>query len=65
MPGSRLEVFDDAGHFPFLEDPIRFAQVVAEFIEETEPAELEFSDEHLDMLRRLMAANRGHATEAP
>jgi pimeloyl-ACP methyl ester carboxylesterase len=56
MPGSRLEVFD-AGHFPFLEDPIRFAQVVTEFIEETEPAELEFSDEHLDMLRRLMAAN--------
>jgi pimeloyl-ACP methyl ester carboxylesterase len=64
MPGSRLEVFDDAGHFPFLHDPIRFAQVVAEFIDETEPAELEFSDEHLDMLRRLMLENQRESAKA-
>jgi pimeloyl-ACP methyl ester carboxylesterase len=28
MPGSRLEIFDDAGHFPQLEDPVRFARVL-------------------------------------
>jgi pimeloyl-ACP methyl ester carboxylesterase len=54
MPGSRLEIFEDTGHFPFLADPIRFARVLTDFIENTEPAELEFSDEHLETLRRLM-----------
>jgi pimeloyl-ACP methyl ester carboxylesterase len=41
MPGSRLELFDDAGHFPQLDDPIRFARCLAEFLAETEPAALE------------------------
>jgi pimeloyl-ACP methyl ester carboxylesterase len=54
MPGSRLEVFDEAGHFPHLEEPIRFARVLSDFMESTEPARLEFSDEHLDALRNLM-----------
>src|SRR3954468_24188062 len=31
MPGSRLEVFDDAGHFPQLDEPDRFAEVLGEF----------------------------------
>src|SRR5919204_396787 len=38
MPGSRMEVFDDAGHFPQLAEPVRFAQVLREFIEDTQPA---------------------------
>jgi len=38
MPGSRLEIFDRAGHFPQLAEPVRFAQAVREFIDETEPA---------------------------
>jgi pimeloyl-ACP methyl ester carboxylesterase len=54
MPGSRLEVFDEAGHFPHLEEPIRFARVLSDFMDSTEPARLEFSDEHLDTLRDLM-----------
>ena len=41
MPGSWLEIFDDAGHFPQLEDPVRFAGVLADFMEETEPAEVD------------------------
>jgi pimeloyl-ACP methyl ester carboxylesterase len=40
MPGSRLELFDDAGHFPHLDDPIRFARILARFMAETEGAEL-------------------------
>ena len=38
MPGSRLEIFDDAGHFPHLDDPLRFARTLGEFFGETEPA---------------------------
>jgi pimeloyl-ACP methyl ester carboxylesterase len=38
MPGSRLEVFDSAGHFPQLDEPDRLADTLADFIENTEPA---------------------------
>lgn len=41
MPGSRLEVFDDAGHFPQLDEPLRFARTLADFIDSTEPADLD------------------------
>jgi pimeloyl-ACP methyl ester carboxylesterase len=58
MPGSRLEIFDDAGHFPQLEDPVRFARVLIDFIESTEPAEFEFSDHDLNMLRDRMLRRR-------
>jgi pimeloyl-ACP methyl ester carboxylesterase len=54
MPGSRLEIFDDAGHFPHLEQPVRFARVLIDFIESTDPAEFEFSDQDLNMLRERM-----------
>jgi pimeloyl-ACP methyl ester carboxylesterase len=51
MPGSRLEIFERAGHFPQLDDPIRFAAVLREFLEETEPAQFDFTDEDFDELR--------------
>jgi pimeloyl-ACP methyl ester carboxylesterase len=51
MPGSWLEIFEDAGHFPHLDDPIRFAAVLREFLDETEPAEFDFTDEDFDELR--------------
>jgi pimeloyl-ACP methyl ester carboxylesterase len=38
MPGSRLEVFDGAGHFPFHTDPLRFVAVVEDFLATTRPA---------------------------
>jgi pimeloyl-ACP methyl ester carboxylesterase len=38
MPGSELEIFDDAGHFPHHSDPERFAEVVADFVGRTTPA---------------------------
>ncbi len=37
MPGSRLEVFDGAGHFPFHTDPLRFVAVVEDFLATTRP----------------------------
>jgi pimeloyl-ACP methyl ester carboxylesterase len=32
LPGSRLEVFDQAGHAPHLSDPLRFATLLQEFV---------------------------------
>jgi pimeloyl-ACP methyl ester carboxylesterase len=38
MPGSRLELFDRAGHFPHLDEPLRFARTLGTFVAETKPA---------------------------
>ena len=38
MPNSRLEVFPHSGHFPQLDEPERFVDVLLEFIDSTEPA---------------------------
>jgi len=57
MPGSRLEIFEEAGHFPQLDDPFRFAGVLREFLEETEAAEFEFTDEDFDAMRERMLAH--------
>lgn len=41
MPGSRLELFEDSGHFPHQDDPIRFAMTMRRFVEETDAARLD------------------------
>jgi pimeloyl-ACP methyl ester carboxylesterase len=38
IPGSRLEVFEKAGHSPHLSDPSRFAALLREFVATTTPA---------------------------
>jgi pimeloyl-ACP methyl ester carboxylesterase len=40
MPGSRLEVFPGAGHYPHCDDPERFAELLEDFIDSTTPAAL-------------------------
>ena len=39
MPGSRLEVFEDAAHFPHHTDPDRFLRVLRDFLTTTDPVE--------------------------
>jgi len=39
MPGSQLEMFEGAGHFPHHDDPARFVTVVKEFVATSDPAE--------------------------
>jgi pimeloyl-ACP methyl ester carboxylesterase len=39
MPGSRLEIFDGAGHFPFRTDPARFVGILEDFCGSTAAAE--------------------------
>ena len=41
MPNSRLEVFPHSGHFPQLDEPERFLDVLVQFIDSTEPAALD------------------------
>jgi hypothetical protein len=36
-----LELFQDSGHFPQLDDPLHFAMVLRSFLEQTEPAKLD------------------------
>jgi pimeloyl-ACP methyl ester carboxylesterase len=61
MPGSRLEIFEGAGHFPFHSDPSRFVSVVEEFTSTTDPAD--WSREHW---RELLRAGRpGSAAGQP
>ena len=58
LPNSRLEIFEDAGHFPQLHEPVRFAHTLIDFIESTEPTELEFTDADFDHLRGLLLRGR-------
>jgi len=51
MPGSRLELFTGAGHFPHLDDPLRFVSLVGEFVNGSAPATVDN-----DRARELMLA---------
>ncbi len=44
LPGSRLEVFGRSGHFPQLDEPERFIDVLTDFIDSTEPARIAAED---------------------
>ena len=41
VPSSRLEVFEDAGHFPHVDDPQRFLDVLLDFLDSTDAADVE------------------------
>jgi pimeloyl-ACP methyl ester carboxylesterase len=41
VSGSRLEIFPGAGHFPHLDDPLRFVRVLLDFIDTSEPAQVD------------------------
>ncbi len=44
VPTARVEVFENAGHFPHVDEPVRFATLLADFVATTEPARLDASD---------------------
>jgi pimeloyl-ACP methyl ester carboxylesterase len=54
MPGSRLRIFDGAGHFPHHDDPPGFAAAITEFVDTTQASQ---PDE--DRLRRLVVEHGG------
>jgi len=44
IPHCRLEIFPGAGHFPFIDDPMRFTDVLLDFIATTEAADIDPED---------------------
>ena len=60
VPGSRLEIFADAGHFPHLDDPLRFVRLLTEFMRATEPAKVD-SGRWTELLR----SGGGEPTSSP
>jgi pimeloyl-ACP methyl ester carboxylesterase len=43
IAGSRLEIFPGAGHYPYLDDPERFATILLDFIRSTHPPPVDAS----------------------
>jgi pimeloyl-ACP methyl ester carboxylesterase len=54
LPNSRLEIFEHAGHFPQLHDPVRFALTLIDFIESSEPTQIDFTDADFNDMRQLL-----------
>jgi pimeloyl-ACP methyl ester carboxylesterase len=55
VPSSRLEVFEKSGHFPHVDEPTRFLELLEEFVDTTEPANVA-PDEWRELLRVGRAA---------
>jgi pimeloyl-ACP methyl ester carboxylesterase len=54
IPGSRLEIIEGSGHFPHVEAPERFLEVLVDFLETTEPANVDEAGlQHLLQLRAV------------
>ena len=58
MPGSRLVLFEGAGHFPHRSDPKRFLEILREFLAQTPPA-------RYDRARWGKLLRAGRPAEAP
>ena len=63
MPGSRLEIFADAGHFPHHTDPGRFIEVLEDFVDTTTPVRFSH-DRWQHLLREGRPAPRGESEGA-
>jgi pimeloyl-ACP methyl ester carboxylesterase len=59
MPGSRLEIFSTAAHFPHHSDPERFLAVLRDFLRSTEPADFSVAQ-----WRALLRAGRDGEQDA-
>jgi pimeloyl-ACP methyl ester carboxylesterase len=56
VPSSRLELFEGAGHFPHIDEPQRFLDVLVDFIDSTDPADVD-PEEWREMLKAGGAAS--------
>jgi pimeloyl-ACP methyl ester carboxylesterase len=62
LPGSRLEIFAGAGHFPHLDDPQRFTHLLTRFLAETPPAGFEPAALRRRLVTAAGAPEQGAAT---
>ena len=56
LPGSRFEIFSGVGHYPHVERPQRFVEVLTDFMHSTEPV----TRGPLDFQERLLAHSAAH-----
>ena len=59
LPTSRLEIFEGAGHFPMLDDPLRFAALLSDWMATTTPTE--YDEERLGAVMRAAAEKQAAA----
>ncbi|MDL5159842.1 alpha/beta fold hydrolase [Actinomycetospora termitidis] len=45
IPGSRLELFEGAGHFPHADDPAHFTDLLVDFLDHTRPSQRSARDQ--------------------
>jgi pimeloyl-ACP methyl ester carboxylesterase len=57
VAGSRIEIIEEAGHFPHVEEPMRFVEILSDFVETTRPSTASIAE-----LRQLMVS---HTSSAP
>jgi pimeloyl-ACP methyl ester carboxylesterase len=60
VPGSRLELFPGAGHFPHLDDPLRFVRLLIDFMATSEPAQV-----HAGRWSELLRSGAGNFAPPP
>jgi len=53
LPRSRLEIFEGAGHFLHVEQPLRFADLLRDFVEHSEPAQRDVTSFREMLLARV------------
>ncbi len=58
IPGSRLEVFESAGHFPHLDESERFVKTLRDWIESTQPGKPDY-----ERFKNALQAARAAAAE--
>jgi pimeloyl-ACP methyl ester carboxylesterase len=63
MPGSRLELIEDAGHFPQVTHPMRVARLLSDFIDSSEPAAIEAEDLRELVVSRMTADAAGRPAD--
>ncbi len=52
IPHSRLEIVPGVGHFPHVEDPYRFVEILVHFLHTTEPSSYRAGMRRTELLRR-------------
>jgi pimeloyl-ACP methyl ester carboxylesterase len=61
IPNSRLEVIEGVGHYPHVEEPVRFVEILKDFLRTTEPSKFN-PEEQLDLLRQGPQAEAARTT---
>jgi pimeloyl-ACP methyl ester carboxylesterase len=56
IPNSRLEIVEGVGHFPHVEDPYRFVEILVDFLRTTEPSDFRPEMRRKELLKRATGA---------